>query len=181
MKKTILSLFITALVLIFGCSTTRVETSQISKDVFTENFQTFNFYDLSAETDIPEEIDLEKVKLLKDAIATQLRQAGLQVAPDPDLWVNIGIAVEDKVQTRQTDIRDAPIYIGQRRYNWESEEIVLDEYRVGAVSIDFVDASSGNMIAQAFAQGVIPENEQKLKKKINKSISEVFASLWRED
>jgi len=167
--------------LLYGCSTTRIVTSEIDKAAFTESYRTFNFYDLKAGINMPEEIDPSKVQLLKDAIAYQLNQAGLRKASEPDLWVNIGITVEDKVQTRQTDIREAPIYIGQRRYSWQSEEIVIDKYRLGTVSIDFIDASSDTMIAQASAQGVVEENEQDLENSIKQAIAEVFKRLWNED
>lgn len=166
---------------VFGCSTTKIFTSEISKEEFTENYQTFNFYDLKADGNVPDEIDLSKVQILKDAISTQLNQAGLRTSSDPDLWINIGITVEDKVQTRQTDIREAPIYIGQRRYQWQSEEIVIDEYRLGTVSLDFIDASTDRMVAQASAQGVVVEKEQDLEDRINKAIAEVFDRLWNED
>ena len=38
------------------------------------------------------------------------------------MLINIGIVVEEKIQTREMNLRtDPPMHIGQRNYKWESK------------------------------------------------------------
>jgi hypothetical protein len=60
------------------------------------------------------ELDSEGIQLLKAAIDKEMQDRGFSKSENPEMWMNIGIVIEDKVQTRQTNIRDAPLYIGQR-------------------------------------------------------------------
>lgn len=173
-----LAFYLCILSLLYGCSPVKVISSNFDPGVSPDSFETFNFYDL--EVDAPDEalIREERLEILKNAIQSELNARGLKMSDDPDLWVNIGVMVEDKVQTRETDIREAPLYIGQRRYHWEREEIVVDEYREGTVTIDLIDADANEMIGQAIASGVIAEDNEKLRKRIEQGVEKVFSELW---
>jgi hypothetical protein len=92
----------------------------------------------------------------------------------PYLWINIGVVTEEKVQTRWTDIREAPIYIGQRRYSWQSKEVEVGRYRVGTVSIDFVDAGKNQQIWEGVVQGTLTNDQKRLQTRIDKGIQQIF-------
>ncbi|AHM59965.1 hypothetical protein D770_08510 [Flammeovirgaceae bacterium 311] len=137
-------------------------------------YKTFNFLDVTLKNETMADANSQEIGLLKNAIAREMEALGYNMAPDPDLWVNIGIVVEQKVQTRQTDIREAPIYIGQRRYRWEAEERVVRRYEQGTVSIDIIDAERRERIWEGVATGIITDNQRRLEKRINEAMEQLF-------
>jgi len=173
-----LSLLLLVVLAHYACSPIRVISNELDPQANTEKYHTFNFYDLKVKAPQPEEIRESGIDMLKDAIQNELEAVGLEKSENPNIWVNIGIVIEDKVQTRQTDIREAPMYIGQRNYHWESEEVLVDEYKEGTVTIDLIDARTNEMVGQSVASGVIVENENKLKQRIDKGMAKVFQDLW---
>lgn len=173
-----LAFYVCILSMVSACSPVRVISSTFSPDASIEDYETFNFYDLEVDAPQQELIREERLDMLKNAIQSELNARGLEMAEDPDLWVNIGVLIEDKVQTRETDIREAPLYIGQRSYHWEREEIVVDEYQEGTVTIDLIDADANEMVGQAVASGVIAEDDANLRKRIEKGVKKVFTELW---
>lgn len=162
--------------IVTACSPVRVTTNRLENEV--GNYRTFNFYDVNVQN--PDSIPSQpaRIEMLKDAVARELTNLGLEQAANPDLWVNIGVVVEDKVQTRQTDIREAPVYIGQRNYHWESEEVVVNEYRQGTVTIDLISAATNQMVGQSVASSVLVADDEKLQKRINEGVAQVFDELW---
>jgi hypothetical protein len=117
------------------------------------------------------------VQMLKEAIVRELFEKGFRQTDNPNLWVNIGIVTEDKVQTRNTSIREAPIYIGQRRYSWKSEEVVVAKYKLGTVSIHFVDAVKNEPVWEGVVQGTLSNNPTKLRHRIDKGVEMLFEKL----
>lgn len=161
-------------VLLFSCAPVRVVSTQKKEGINYEGYKSFNFMDVSYRNDSMVNVDIEKFRLLKATIAKEMQDLGYVQAPHPNLWVNIGIVIEPKVQTRTTDIREAPIYIGQRRYHWESEEVVVGKYEEGTVSIDIIDADRNEQIWEGVAAGTITGNLKKLEKRINKAMELLF-------
>ena len=172
-KNSLLFLFIATSV---ACSPVRVVSTDAKKTVDYTAYQTFNFLDVSLknETSPVPEIDHRGIQLLKAAISKEMQSLGYHQSENPDLWVNIGIMVEEKVQTRQTDIREAPVYIGQRRYHWESEEVVVDKYEQGTVSIDIIDTRKMERIWEGVAAGTLSSDGAKLENRINKAMQMLF-------
>lgn len=160
------------------CSPGKVISTELGAGIQEQDYQTYNFYDLKVQTPDSAPANPNRIQILKEAIARELEAVGLQRADDPDLWVNIGVVVEEKVQNRETDIREAPMYIGQRRYQWEVEEVPVGKYREGTVTIDLVDAASDEMVGQAVASDVLVEDDEKLKKRIDQVAEKVFDKLW---
>ena len=113
---------------------------------------------------------------IKTAITMEMEERGIQRSDNPELLLNLGVKVEEKVQTRETDIRDMH-YMGQRNYHWEVEEVPVGTYKEGTVKIDFVDSSTENMVNQAVVSGVITKNEKKMEKRINKMIKKTFSKM----
>lgn len=157
-----------------SCSPVRVVATNEKDDVDFEAYDTYNFMDISLKNDSIDINSIPEVAILKEAIAAQMEGLGYEQAQNPDLWINIGLMVEEKVQTRETNIRDAPIYIGQRRYHWESEEVVVDEYEQGTVSIDIIDAHTNERIWEGIAAGTVTDDDAKMEKRINDAMELLF-------
>ncbi|WP_224489266.1 DUF4136 domain-containing protein [Robertkochia flava] len=168
-----------AAICLLGCAAPEVIT-RVKDDSFQPSeYRSFGFYEVTSKGDtIPEQYD-DNLENLKEAISLQLRTKGL--IPDertPDILINLGIVVEKKVQTRETDFRtDAPRYIGQRNYSWKSEEVVVRTYREGTLDIHLVDAKNQNLLWQCAISGVIPESEKSKSKKLDEALRQAF-SEW---
>ncbi len=162
--------------LLSACSSAPVEVVSALQlpDVDYTSYQTFNFLDVTLKNDSMADANSEAIQLLKNAITREMEQLGYSMAPDPDLWVNIGIVVEEKVQTRQTDIREAPVYIGQRRYHWEAEERIVRRYEQGTVSIDLIDAERRERVWEGVATGTLTDNPRRLENRINEAMEKLF-------
>jgi len=139
-------------------------------------FKTFQVYSLDVKSYPEFKPNEEGLNLLISEINKQMELRGYQkVKESPDLLINVGVVITKEQQTRETDLRDAPAYIGQRNYHWESEEIVVGTYIEGSVILDIVDTSTDEMIWQAVSKGVLAEKKrEKNKKKIAKGVEKLF-------
>jgi hypothetical protein len=137
--------------------------------------------DVSLKNEAFTELNSEGIQLLKTAIDQQMQDRGFTKTQNPDLWLNIGIVIENKVQTRQTNIRDAPLYIGQRNYSWRSKEVEVNRYKLGTVTLDLVDQQKNEQIWEGVVQGTISNKSEKMKKRVNKGIDKLFNQLSTPD
>ncbi len=176
MIKQISFLLILALCCV-GCSPLVQINTETSPGSDFSKYKSYNFYQLSAQGDTITKGFAERVDLLKKAIATEMERRGFQSTQNkPDLLINIGIAVEERVQTRQTNfLQDgAPYYVGQRNYKWKSQDIEVGRYRDGTVTIHLVDTKINEMIWRGTAEGVLPGSTEKLPNAIQKAITALF-------
>lgn len=173
MKKA-LFLLISLLVFQVGSSQVQVSYSKAENIDFTK-FKTFQIYSLDVKN-IPEfEPKRSGLNLLIVEINKQMTSRGYQkVKENPDLIINIGVYITKETQTRQTDYKDAPMYIGQRNYHWESEEIVVRRYLEGTVTLDIVSTENNEMIWQAVSSGILEKKREKNLKKIPKGARKLF-------
>lgn len=178
MKNLIIKYFGLLLLGLAACTSVKVLNTKAADDFKLSDYHTFDFYEVRTSGDTLGEAFEERVELLKNEIARELSEIGLsRSSSNPDLKVNLGIVVEEKVQTRQTHIREAPIYIGQRRYSWKSEEVEAGRYREGTVSVDMVDPEQNELVWQGVAEGVIPRSNRKLKRTIQEGVEELFSQI----
>ena len=170
-----LSVFL--LLLLAGCSSAKVLSTEKADDADLSAFKTFDFYKLDANADTSTQRFSEHIAKVEDAIALQMQQHGYLLSKtNPDLLVNIGVVLDEEVQTRQTDFRtDAPRYIGQRRYSWKSREVPVGTYLVGTVTVDLVDRKENRMVWQGAVKDILPRNELRLEKTIQRGIKKLFA------
>lgn len=177
MKLSII-LFIPFLALAFSaCSTVQMREVKADEDFNLAQYNTFAFYDSRKAIDtLPGEYQQE-LQLIQREVAEQLEARGLRQSPQPDLLVNIGAVVEEKVQTRETTIWEAPVYIGQRRYSWEVEEVETGRYKLGTVSLHFVDREENKLVWKGVAEGVLPENKKKAQRKIEEGVASLFRAV----
>ena len=109
---------------LLGCSGVNVLNIDKADNFQISNYKTFNFYEIESGGDAIGPNSKQNLELLKASITKQLQAKGLTASStDPDLLVNIGVVVLEKIQTRETTIRDAPRYMGTRNYSWKSEEV----------------------------------------------------------
>jgi hypothetical protein len=146
-----------------------------SDNVDFSKYKTFKVYSLDIEN-IPEfEPKKTGLNLLVEEINNQMISRGYdKVQENPDLIINLGVTITEEAQTRQTDIREAPVYVGQRNYHWESEEVVIGHYTEGTVTLDLVDAIKNEMIWQSVAGGVLMKKREKNRKKIVRAAQKLF-------
>lgn len=173
-------LLIFSVALIFAaCRTTPTIETDAASNFSLANYATYHFYEIETSEEIPSPTFEKNVRKIKAAIAHELETRGLSAAEDAHLNINIGIIVEEKQQTTQSDIISGPrpfAYMGQRRYRWQSETIT-GSYNEGAVTIDLVDTAKNEVVWQGFAEKVIPDDQKKLEEAINKTITSMFEAM----
>ena len=113
---------------------------------------------------------------VQDAVRNEMRERGIAFSENPELLINIGITVEEKVQTRTTTVRDAR-YMGQRNYHWEATEVPVGTYKEGTITLDFIDARHNDLVNQAITTEFVVKNQKNQIKRINKAIKKVFKEL----
>ena len=87
----------------------------------------------------------------------------------------MGVVVEKKTHTRETDFRtDRPRYMGQRNYSWQSKEVVVGYYREGTLDLYLVDAKAGKMIWWATVMDVLPEKQKNMGVTIDRNMKKLF-------
>ena len=146
-----------------------------AKGLDISQYKTFQLYKLDVNHTPLFEPRKEGLRLLTGAITEKMQERGFTaVEEDPDIILNVGVTIAQETQTRETDIRDAPMYIGQRRYSWHAEEIVVGTYNEGTVVLDMVDGEKNEMIWQAVVKGVLAEKRSKNEKKIRKGVDKLF-------
>ena len=157
-----------------ACASEQVQYANSQPSVNFRAYKTYNFMDVTARNDAAFQGPGTGVALLKQAIARELDRRGYQQAASPDLLVNIGVVTQDKVQTRETTLRDAPRYIGQRNYHWQSEDVVVGHYEEGTATIEIVDAARQELIWDGAVKSVLTPNEAKLSKRIDDAVAALF-------
>lgn len=170
-------LVILQLFVFLSCSGVRVLNTDADPGFQLSNFKTFDFFQITGVGDTSFYFQ-QNVKLLKQSIVQKLQAKGLtQTSSQPDLQVNIGVMVEEKIQTRETDFRDAPRYMGQRNYTWKSEEIEVGRYREGTVTVHLVDPSTKKLVWKGAVAGVIPTKQKNVPATIEQGMEALFAKL----
>ncbi|NNL02831.1 MAG: DUF4136 domain-containing protein [Eudoraea sp.] len=172
--KKISVVFLLLAIPFFGLSQILVSYNKASKVDF-KKYITYQVYGLNVTT-IPEfEPKKESINFLIEEIGKQMAARRYQkVKENPDLILNIGIVITAEQKTRQTDIRDAPRYMGQRNYHWESEEIVVQNYNEGTVILDVVESENNKLIWQAVSKGMITGSMDTNLSRITKAVKKMF-------
>ena len=138
------------------------------------NYQTFDFLEFDLQVLVDIEVRTENVDYLKAAIQRELEAHGLTRSDSSDLLINIGVVIEEKVQTRETSARQDMHYMGQRNYHWEVEEVPVGTYTEGTVNIDLVDAAQNKRVWEGSASSVLVKKNTKMQKRIDQGIKKAF-------
>ena len=168
-----------ALWTVSACSSVKVVEKKSADDFNLTNYKTFDFYKLSGNRDTVIMQYKKNLDLIEQQITSELQSLGLkQSSTDPELLINLGIVVEEKNQTRETNlITDPPMYIGQRNYTWQSQEVVVGTYKEGTLSVHLVDRSNKKLMWEGEAQGVLPKKEENLQSDIKTAVQKLFADF----
>ncbi len=156
-----------------ACSSYSNVKTQRDEDADFQTYKTYNFMDVELEGAVSDSSNSMVMSEIKQAIAREMNNRGYKLYGKPDMTINIGLVVQEKAQTRQTDIREAPRYIGQRRYSWKSETVEVGRYKEGTLMVDVVDAKANKLIWQATGSTVLnklsrqPEN-------IDRAVAKLF-------
>lgn len=168
-----------------SCACSSVSITNVNKaDGFSiSNYKTFNFYDVQATGDGLSENYKANLDLLKEAITKQMKLKGLSTnTSEPDLLINIGTVISQKVQTRETSIsdpgaRNSVTYMGYRDYSWKSETVEVSRYREGTVTLDFVERASKKLVWQGSAESIVPEKEKNVPSLIEDGMQRLFMKV----
>ncbi len=177
MKQLLIILFS---IVLFACASPKVLDVSTAPEADFSKYKTYAFYELTAMGDTITEGFNERVGYLKKAIAAEMNQRQFkQVKDNPDLLINIGIAIKLEVQTRQTDWQtDGRMkYMGQRNYKWQSEEIEVGRYRRGAFTLHVVDAAKNHMLWTATIRGSLPDDTTKVAAFADKGVKALFGKF----
>ena len=176
MKK--LLVFLCAATLVACSSSVKISNTSVAPNTDLAKYKTFDFFKLDASGDTVTKGFNERMDMLKSVIAGELTSRGYrQSSSKPDLLVNIGLQVEEKTQTRQTDWRTdgAYRYMGQRNYSWKSEEVVVGYYKEGSVTVHLVDAAANEMVWKGTAKDILPSKESKIPELAKAGMKALFA------
>jgi hypothetical protein len=177
MKKYYSFLLAVTAVTLFACSGISVANTEADPTANFSQYKTFGYYKIDASGDTITPTFNQRVRILKEAITGEMTKRGYTFKEEnPDLYVNIGIVASNKVQTRETNWRTDGryTYMGQRNYGWSAGEVEVGRYREGTVTLHVVDVAQNKMIWKGSANGVLPENAQKIPEMAASSMAELF-------
>ena len=142
------------------------------------DYKTFDFFEIEAPDTVRPSFK-ESVSYLEETINRELMERGLtQSSSNPDLKINLGIKIEDKIQTRTTSLATDPfMYTGQRSYTWESKEVPVGTYREGSLTVHFVDLSSNNAVWVGTIDQVLPNKSKNNPAAIETAVTKIFKEL----
>ncbi|MFD2717802.1 DUF4136 domain-containing protein [Hymenobacter monticola] len=166
--------FLLLLLALTGCAAEQVQHTEQAPNVDFRAYKTYNFMDVTARNEAAFQGPGTGIETLKQAIGREMQRRGYQPAASPDLLVNIGVVTQDKVQTRETTLRDAPIYLGQRNYHWQSQDVVVGRYEEGTATVELVDAARQELIWQGSVKSVLSPKADKLTKSIDDAVEALF-------
>ena len=144
-----------------ACSPYRILQNETDASANWAAYRTYAFADTARINPTPDTTYQAAMNELKQAVTAELTSRGYQQTPDygttdqPDLLVNIGAVLKEKTQTRQTNIREAPLYIGQRRYHWQSQDVPVGTYDEGTVNLHIVDTKRNDLIWDVAVSSVL--------------------------
>ena len=137
------------------------------------NYQTFDFLDFNIQLTTDHQTNPENIEYLKAAISNQLSKHGLKQASKADLNINIGVVIEEEIQTRDSEATEMR-YLGQREYDWaRSDQVFVGKYKVGTVTVELVDTKS-NKVVWAGSDANVIRNQKKIQKRIDQGVARIF-------
>ena len=163
------------LLLVGACMPVRVVDYQKSSNIDLKQFKTYSYHAIE-EPETKGAHFSENMEILIHSIDSEMSRLGYtKMESDGDLLLNIGISVDEKIQTRETNFReDGMRYMGQRNYHWESQEVEVNRYKEGTIAIDFVDAKNKQLVWQGTVAGTVTDNRKKIEQRINTAIANLF-------
>lgn len=165
------------LVVSMGCSSSQSISDQYSEFSLSD-YKTFDFFEVSSENTNPEDFE-QNIQFLETEIVKEMNKRGLsQSSESPDLKINLGIIIEDKIQTRTTSLATDPfMYSGQRSYTWESKEVPVNTYKEGSLTVHLVNTEKNEAVWVGIVSRVVPKKQKNKQKAITDGVSELFEKI----
>lgn len=122
------------------------------------SYKTFNFYEpFGTDRGGYQSLVSQQLK----AIATrEMTARGYTLSDTPDLLVNFGGKLDDKVRVTSTPSMAPPMgYYGYRAgfyspwYGYGGSDVNVDQYTQGTINLDIIDAASKRLVWEAVAEG----------------------------
>lgn len=177
MKKSISLILLTFILFLFSCSTIRVLNVNKEAEFSLSKYKTYNFYQSNFDSVAYPEYK-QRFVLLQEVMDKQFDSHGLKrSATNPELLVNIGIDIQNMSHTRKTDYLGDPQYMYKRDYTWDSEEIVLDEFRSSSFVIDFVNAKNNKLQCMVSGDAVVVKDEKDVKNNLETGVKKMFKKI----
>ncbi len=162
---------------LLSCQTAKVSVLDKSSTFTLSDYETFGFYETGVSGALSDNYE-RNLDFLKEEIAKHMVFRGLmRNDKEPELKINLGVLVEEKDQTRKTNLATDPgtfNYIGQQRYTWKSEEIKVGSYRFGTVTVHLVDAAKNEAMWVAVTERILAEKEDRLIQTIKDGVEKMF-------
>ncbi|WPR77874.1 DUF4136 domain-containing protein [Algoriphagus sp. NG3] len=166
-------------ILVSSCTTSRISVEQEKYGNFKlQDYKTFSFLEVDqSKTGVP--VFTQAIDYLKQEITTQMASRGLSEDPnDSELKINLGLVIENKEQTRETNLATDPfMYSGQRNYIWKSEEVVVNRYKEGTLTMHLVDSETNAAVWIGTISDIIPTKQEKKQAAIEVAVSSLFEKL----
>ena len=173
---------IVAVLFCVACSGVKISGVDRDPAFSISKYKTFGFHEIEASGDALAADIKPNLEIMKNSISKQLEAKGLtRTQTNPDLAVNIGVAVNTEAQTRETSLTNPGdrqmMYMGQRTYSWQSTEVVVGHYKDGSVKVDLVDRSANKLVWTGTAESVVPEKQKNVPAVIEDAMQRLFAKL----
>ena len=157
--KPIIILSIMAMGLV-SCATTPNTITNVAPGVDFRQYSTYGFFSpLSTDNQGYESL---VSNFLKVAVAQELDRRGLTYSDSPDLMVNFYIETEEKIRTRSVPTAQ-PYYAYRGPYGYypyhtyPAHETRIDQYTVGSLNIDVVDAKTNTLVWEGMVSGRVTD------------------------
>ena len=152
--------------------------SDLYSDFNLGNYHSFDFVKVDAENTGKPEFE-QNINYLKEAIAKKMAEKGLsQTSSNPELLINLGITVEEKVQTRETSLATDPfMYVGQRNYTWHVQEVSVGTYQEGSLTMHLVDKKNNQAVWVGTIDRALPNKAKNTPATIDSAVDLLFKKL----
>jgi hypothetical protein len=183
MKPIVFTSVVVLMLMLTGCSGIKISGVTKEPEFAISKYKTFGFHETEVGGTGLNDVHFKtNLDLLKSAIIKQMEAKGVtRTQSSPDLILNIGVVVEEKIQTRTTSMGNpgdrSMAYMGARSYSWQSQEVKVGEYREGSVKIDLVDAKGMKLVWTGVAESVLPEKQKNIPAVIEEAMAKLFAEL----
>jgi len=179
MKNLIIALLIG--ISVTACSPYRILQNETDPAANWSAYRTYSFVDTARIEPLPGTTYQAAMDELKRAVTAELTSRGYQQTPSygttdqPDLLVNIGAVMKEKTQTRTTNIREAPLYIEQQRYHWQSQEVPVGTYDEGTINLHIIDAKRNDLIWDVAVSSVLKNGFSQ--QTVNDAVAKAFGKF----
>ncbi|NVJ87694.1 MAG: DUF4136 domain-containing protein [Algoriphagus sp.] len=167
-------------ILMIACSGKKyvIVPKGVYEDFKLSEYKTFGFYDVKGPEN-PGPYFETNIKEIQDAITAKMQERGLQFDPNnPDLQINLGISVQEKVQTRTTNPYTDPfMYTGQRNYTWSVREVPVNTYQEGSLTMHLVDNREDEAVWIGTIDRALPKKQKNMEETIQSAVDLLFLKI----